>query len=128
MRSALYHNNPLVEWNGDERNLETASWQDYRPVTNVLWLQFVLTALRKAVSTSSAEQEGSSPETSGKSTNSRELHRLYEKRLTAVENWLDPAKLGDASQWSAMAVVDYALKRKWLNEDDVNDYDLDGED
>lgn len=100
------------------------SWRNYRPITNVLWLQFILVALRGRLSATLSNPE-SQPSVSQADTGA--LHKTYEKRLAAVEALLSPAKLANGIQWSARTVVDYALKRRWICEDDIVGYEWDEE-
>jgi hypothetical protein len=129
MRSALYCGNPVVPVQDDQPAPQGLSWQTHRPMTNVLWLQFILVALRGRLSAARSSIEGqpdSVDDSSGKDTGA--LNRTCVKRLAAVEALLDPAKLASRTQWSAGAVLDYAFKRRWLCEDDIvaNDWDDEG--
>ncbi len=126
MRSALYYHDPLAEVKDNEDLPSGRGWHCYAPITNALWLHFILDALRKrlseAATTSSVEEEGGGE--GGEKSDNTDMNSLYEHRLAALEKALDPHKRRPTSWWTARGVVDYALKRGWLYEQDVIECDL----
>lgn len=95
-------------------------------MTNALWLQFILVAMRERLSASRSPLQ--SDEESGRlEAADANLQKTYERRLAAVEDMLNPEKLKAGLHWSAKAVLDHALRRRWLVEEDIVGYDCDDE-
>ncbi|KAI9887137.1 MAG: hypothetical protein M1823_001044 [Watsoniomyces obsoletus] len=127
MRSALYYDDPLAEIKDDEDLPNDRGWHCYAPITNALWLHFILDALRKRLSEAAAAEsttEESGGEAGEGNETDTEKNKVYERRLAALEKALDPHQRRPASWWTARGVVDYALKRGWLHEQDVIECDL----
>lgn len=127
MRSALYHNDPRKQM--DPKKITSSrgvGWHSYRPMTNALWLHYILVALKNqldsstGVSTSKGRvsQHLRFDEDSDRDDDD-DLNNTYERRLAMLEKDLDPREQSVASWWTARGVVDYALRRGWLDEQDV---------
>ena len=55
----------------------------------------------------------------------KRLNAMYEQRLRKLEEALDPRRRHPENWWTARGVVDYALKKAWLTEQDIIECDLD---
>lgn len=146
MRSAIYHTDPLVPVDTTSDVHKDKVWQHFHPITNVLWLHFLLFALKLQLEKNTKKHKRFTDD--DKSNIALELERIYEERLKEMENILDPRSIGrrnrhghhicdeaecdecDESQsvvgpiGTAGMVVEYALQRGWLEEEDIFECDL----
>ena len=125
MRSALYYDDPLVRMEDDSLLPSDRGWYCYKPITNALWLHFMLVALKDRLHAVLSEGVDEPDESIDQASQLKRLNTTYEHRLRTLEEALDPRGRGPGKWWTARGVVDYALKKAWLTEQDIIECDLD---
>lgn len=116
MRSAVYHNEPLVIF--DQTSAMSASWEDYHPITNLVWLHFLLHTLLEQLDWPSASR---APPRKQKDAYARwKRSNDLEHELLRVQKLLDPETgLCRNAMRCASDLVGLALTEAWLGEEDV---------
>jgi serine/threonine-protein kinase haspin len=130
MRSAVYYGCPLAFTSWDpselpEHLLEKRSWKEFHPLTNLVWLHFLLHKLLENVvwPSSDPELEFTLARVDGKAKRAARRARKMEAALVALSEMLDPERLGDDGDerrvQSVGELVAVALVEGWLREEDV---------
>lgn len=137
MRSAVYFSSPLAEWpaatssedldpTGRRKIAETdRHWEQFHPMTNLVWLHFVLYMLLEQLEWPSS-MKAPTPKAK-KTAKGKEDLKVYkranelEQVLLHVQDQIDPNVLGaeDSIVWRASDLVGLALEQGWLEEEDV---------
>ncbi|KAI9831610.1 MAG: hypothetical protein M1826_003219 [Phylliscum demangeonii] len=129
MRSALYHDNPLQEFDPEvlaqteDEAQPRRSWRSFQPLTNVLWLHYLLVALADQLATT----RSSTAQGQGERCPDDDRGAQYESKLASLRDALHPQRCQSSGCRAATNVVDYALKHGWLDASDVLEYDADDE-
>ena len=123
MRSALYRGDPLAVLDENQPTATGRGWDSFQPLTNVLWLHYILVALREQL----ASIQPSGPKRKQKLDRS-DLNNIYRQRLASLEKVLNPRT--QKKQWgkrcgTARAVMEYGMEQGWLSERDIIEYDSD---
>lgn len=122
MRAILYTDDPLASPSSSDEVFEKvrqskATWRDYCPKTNVLWLHFVLLKLMETMVESALEEVLEEGE------NEREARRKEKTLRAALKKMEKKLRLtalrGENALSSAGALVQYAVEQGWLDEQDV---------
>ncbi|KAF2803341.1 uncharacterized protein BDZ99DRAFT_468295 [Mytilinidion resinicola] len=130
MRSAIYYGRPLAFTSPDPYTLpahllEKTTWRDFHPLTNLIWLHFLLHKLLENVvwPSSDPELETTLARVDGKLKRAERRARKIERALVALRDMLDPEVLGDQVDEMGVAsvgeLVAVALVEGWLGEEDV---------
>lgn len=141
MRSTVYHADPLAPFIPNRRAHIAQGWQHFHPTTNVLWLHYLLFALKAQLEKRTKKHKRFSDD--DKNDMNSKLETMYEEQLGEMEKVLDPKAIecrhedghrscdeqdGRQSEVGTMdtarRVVEYALHRGWLGEKDVVECDL----
>lgn len=137
MRSAVYFSSPLADFPAatssedpdpiGRRAIEETGrhWEQFHPMTNLVWLHFVLYMLLEQLEWPSSMKAPSAK--AKKTAKGKEEDRLYkraielEQVLLHVQDQVDPNVLGseDSMVWRASDLVGLALEQGWLEEEDV---------
>lgn len=102
-----------------------AGWKQYRPRTNLLWLHFLLSEIRQLspeqIGDRSRQQRLPRSDLSevGSEARARRLCKSLGDKLTTTFKLLDPETLTRSGLYSAGDLVQYAVKKGWLNEKDL---------
>lgn len=119
MRSAIFLDDPHADF---PCRLPVAarqrSWEQYHPVSNLIWLHFVLYKLLEQLSFPSA--------TKPPPRKNKEEHAQWKRAndlehvLLRVQTLLEPGTLFENDLWSASDLVRLALSEGWIDEQDIN--------
>ena len=130
MRGALLLDNPLADFSSTQIITAAAesgrSWSEYHPVTNLVWLHFVLYKLLEQVDWPSAVKAPPKKRKEEHSTWKRAND--LEHKLLKVQSLLDPELLCQGELRSASDIVGLALTEGWLDAQDVMGEDGEDED
>lgn len=116
IRGAVLFNNPHATMSTDIQ-YNTPSWQDYHPISNLIWLHFALHKLLDQVFWPSMRKEPPRGQ--------KEKHRQWKREndlehvLLRVRELLDVSKICESLIESASDLVGLALREGWLDEEDV---------
>jgi len=121
MRGAVLMEDPYAEADGSSEALpsKNRSWQQYHPVTNLIWQHFVLFKLLEQVSWPSA--------TKAPPRKQKEEHAKWKRAndlehiLRRVQQLLDPARLCRDELRSASDLIALALRECWLDYENIID-------
>lgn len=129
MRGAVLLNDPLADFSLPSTVQAAAKskrrWKDYHPVTNLVWLHFILYKLLEQLdwpSAAKAPPKKRKPE-----------HAMWkrandlEHKLLKIQSLLDPEILCTGALRSASDIVGLALTEGWLDEADVVGEAADGD-
>ncbi|KAI9792185.1 MAG: hypothetical protein M1816_002725 [Peltula sp. TS41687] len=150
MRSAIYLSDPLASFEPcPDAHAYPQKWQGFHSITNVLWLHFLLFALKTQLEKRTKKYirftDDDDDDDDENNNLTLELERTYEGRLSEMEKILDPKVIGQMQRHAhrsgdeadcvgsqsvmsppktAGRVVEYALQRGWLGEEDILECDL----
>lgn len=121
MRGAVMMEDPYAEADGSREALpsKNRSWQQYHPVTNLIWQHFALFKLLEQVSWPSA--------TKAPPRRQKEEHAKWKRAndlehiLRRVRQLLDPARLCRDELRSASDLIALALRECWLDYENIVD-------
>ena len=117
MRGALFLDNPYADFSMPPEPHSERSWQQYHPITNVIWLHFILYKLLEQVEWPSATK---APPKRAKSEHVRwKRENDLEYILLRVQDLLDPGVVCQSELRSASDLVGLALRECWLDVEDV---------
>ncbi|KAF2085565.1 hypothetical protein K490DRAFT_67717 [Saccharata proteae CBS 121410] len=118
MRAYMWLDDPLADiharWH--EADATGRTWKGYHPQTNLIWLHFILHEMMKQFST----RRGKSKTAKGAWDNNIERKRVeLEALLKELQDLLVPHNLPSSGLHCVKDLVALALKKHWLDEEDV---------
>ena len=127
MHSAFYHYDPGLPYDSTVTSKSEISWRGFQPLTNVVWLHFILHTLLASLELwPSTDMEGTlaflrSGDREMAERRARRLERTLKglRKTLRVENLGTKAKAGPTS---AEDLVWLALQEKWIDEIDIVRY------
>ncbi|KAF1985476.1 hypothetical protein K402DRAFT_334379 [Aulographum hederae CBS 113979] len=123
MRSAVFFSDPLLEVNA-RKNKEIkgsdTGWRDYHPLTNVVWLEFLLGRLVGGLDDTSGDMEKENEKTDNTEDDRTIKAKELLERLKEVMEMINLENLGtEGAIGSVGEVVEWALGRGWLDLEDI---------
>ena len=119
MGGAVFMDDPYAEFTEPSKHLEHSgrSWQQYHPVTNLIWLHFILYKLLDQVawpsSTKAPPRKQKAEHAEWKRAND------LEHILLRVQGILDPGVVCEKDVRSSSELVGLALAESWIEDEDV---------